>query len=135
MDFLISPWCTAVAITATSPKPTWLPWSANHACQWHKYLKIVHFWWCCFFHVCKTKTNVWSRNILIKMAVEVVRSVVELDHLYAKPQEDVLDLNRDVNLSEAIDSLVRKTCRKHTIFVNERLVKQPNWNRLISAVI
>jgi len=41
------------------------------------------------------------------MAVEVVRSVVELDHLYAKPQEDVLDLTKDVTLSEAIDSLVR----------------------------
>ncbi|KXJ25941.1 cyclic AMP-responsive element-binding protein 3-like protein 3-A [Exaiptasia diaphana] len=39
------------------------------------------------------------------MAVEVVRSVVELDHLYAKQEEDILGLNKDVNLSEAIDSL------------------------------
>ncbi|KAK3733261.1 hypothetical protein QZH41_011105 [Actinostola sp. cb2023] len=40
------------------------------------------------------------------MAVEVVRSVVELDHLYARQDDEaLLDLSKDVNLSEAIDSL------------------------------
>jgi len=45
------------------------------------------------------------------MAVEVVRSVVELDHLYARQDDEaLLDLSKDVNLSEAIDSLVRRVC-------------------------
>ena len=40
------------------------------------------------------------------MALEVVRSVVKLDHIYAKEEDDVLDLGKDVSLSEAIDSFV-----------------------------
>ncbi|XP_031564512.1 cyclic AMP-responsive element-binding protein 3-like protein 4 [Actinia tenebrosa] len=39
------------------------------------------------------------------MALEVLRSAVKLDHVYAKEDEDILDFGRDVNLSEAIDSL------------------------------
>lgn len=52
-------------------------------------------------------------GLTANMALEVVRSAVKLDHIYAKEDEDISDLGKDVILSEAIDSLVSilvKTC-------------------------
>lgn len=66
----------------------------------------------------KLRTNE-TVGLTNNMALEVVRSAVKLDHIYAKEDEDITDLGKDVILSEAFDSLVSISGQNSCVYVED----------------